>query len=430
MGYETRIEAAVRAFGNHFRGKTRIPNRKIREINPRTEKKINGKTLLLPNWDPICCRLIAANLNRYGFDARVLEENQVIVRKSLRYNTGQCLPLNIIAQEFMDYIETHQLEPEKTLLWMGGSEIACNIRLFPYYIRSILDARGGGLEKAGVYVGNITFTDLSPRIGVEMYFAYMFGGFIRKMACKIRPYELARGETDRAVSRAVQMAADSFLGKQDRQAAAREISQMFQEIKVDRSRPRPQVAIFGDLYTRDNEVMNQDLISAIEQAGGEVVTTPYSDYLKIIAEPYFKRWLFEKHYWEVLVNKTLLGLVNFLDRKYYRIFEPVLGEPYPQYSRSALEILSRFNLKVQHAGESMENLVKVFSLIRLHPRISLFVQASPAFCCPSLVTEAMGRDIERQTGIPVVSITYDGTGSPKNDVIIPYIQYAVDSLSQ
>jgi hypothetical protein len=42
----------------------------------------------------------------------------------------------------------------------------------------------------------------------------------------------------------------------------------------------------------------------------------------------------------------------------------------------------------------------------------------------------MGRDIERQTGIPVVSITYDGTGSPKNEVIIPYIQYAVDSLSQ
>ncbi len=430
VGYETRIEAAVRAFGNHFRGKTRIRNRKIREVNPRTEKKIKGKTLLLPNWDPICCRLIAANLNYYGLDARVLEENQGIVRKSLHTNTGQCLPLNIIAQEFMDYIETHRLEPEKTLLWMGKSEIACNIRLFPYFIRSILDARGGGLEKAGVYVGNITFTDLSPRIGVEMYFAYMFGGFIRKMACKIRPYELVRGETDRAVSRSVQLAADSFLGKQDRETAARNISQMFQEIKVDRSQLRPQVAIFGDLYTRDNEVMNQDLIPAIEQAGGEVVTTPYSDYLKIIAEPYLKRWLIEKHYWEVLVNKSLLGLVNFLDRKYYRIFEPVLGEPYPRYSRSALEILSRFNLRVQHAGESMENLVKIFSLMRLHPRISLFVQASPAFCCPSLVTEAMARDIERQTGIPIVSITYDGTSSPKNEVIIPYIQYAADSLSQ
>ena len=429
VGYETRIEAAVRAFGNHFRGKSRIMDHKIREINPCAENKIGGKTLLLPNWDPICCRLIAANLIRYGLDARVLEENRLMIQKSLRYNTGQCLPLNTIAQEFMDYIETHELEPDKTLLWMGGSEIACNVRLFPYYIRSILDARGGGLEKAGVYVGNITFSDLSPRIGVEVYFAYMFGGVIRKMACKLRPYEVTRGETDRAVSHAVQVATDSFLGRQDREAAAREISRMFQDIKVDRTTPRPQVAVFGDLYTRDNEVMNQDLIQAIEQAGGEVVTTPYSDLLKMIAEPYFRRWMIEKYYWEVLVNKALLGLVNILDRKYYRIFEPVLGVPYPVYPHTALAILSRFNLMVQHAGESMENLVKIFSLLRLYPGISLFVQASPAFCCPSLVTEAMGRDIERQTGIPVVSITYDGTGSRKNDVIIPYIQYAAQSLS-
>jgi predicted nucleotide-binding protein (sugar kinase/HSP70/actin superfamily) len=427
VGYETRIEAAVRAFRNYEKGKNRISVRKVREVNPRIVNQIGDKTLLLPNWDPICCRLIAANLIRHGFDARVLEETPTIIQKSLRHNTGQCLPLNTIAQEFMDYIDTHQLEPEKTLLWMGGSEIACNVRLFPYYIRSILDTRGQGLEKAGVYVGNITFTDLSPRIGVEMYFAYMFGGFIRKIGCKIRPYEVNKGETDRAVSRAVQVAYDSFLGRQEREAAAQEIARMFREIRVDRRAPRPLVAVFGDLYTRDNEVMNQDLIAAIEAAGGEVVSTPYSDYLKMIAQPYFKRWLIEKRYGEVLVNKTLLSLVNLLDRKYYRIFEPLLGDPYPAYQRSGLKTLSRFNLRVQHAGESMENLIKIFSLIRLHPGIALFVQASPAFCCPSLVTEAMGRDIERQTGIPVVSITYDGTGSPKNDVIVPYIQFAARS---
>ena len=35
--------------------------------------------------------------------------------------------------------------------------------------------------------------------------------------------------------------------------------------------------------------------------------------------------------------------------------------------------------------------------------------------------EAMGDDIERVTGVPVVSITYDGTGAPKNDVIVPFL---------
>ena len=53
--------------------------------------------------------------------------------------------------------------------------------------------------------------------------------------------------------------------------------------------------------------------------------------------------------------------------------------------------------------------------------IELFVQTSPGFCCPSLVTEAMARDIERATGVPVVSITYDGTGKPMNEALVPYL---------
>ena len=57
-----------------------------------------------------------------------------------------------------------------------------------------------------------------------------------------------------------------------------------------------------------------------------------------------------------------------------------------------------------------------------YPDISLFVQANPAFCCPSLVTEAMTSEITSITGVPVVTITYDGTNDYKNDVIIPYLQ--------
>ena len=71
----------------------------------------------------------------------------------------------------------------------------------------------------------------------------------------------------------------------------------------------------------------------------------------------------------------------------------------------------------------MENVLKIFYMTKHHPDISLFVQTSPAFCCPSLVTEAMAKEIERNTGVPIVSITYDGTRSDKNDVIIPYLKY-------
>jgi hypothetical protein len=51
------------------------------------------------------------------------------------------------------------------------------------------------------------------------------------------------------------------------------------------------------------------------------------------------------------------------------------------------------------------------------------VHTSPAFCCPSLVTEALAPKIEEVTGVPVVNIIYDGTSAYRNDVLAPYLRY-------
>jgi hypothetical protein len=105
------------------------------------------------------------------------------------------------------------------------------------------------------------------------------------------------------------------------------------------------------------------------------------------------------------------------------MFEPLLGEPMATFDDPPEKILAQFGVRIEHTGESLDNLLKVHYIKKHHPDIALFVQASPAFCCPSLVTEAMARRIEEVTGVPVVPITYDGTASPKNNSIIPYLQY-------
>jgi hypothetical protein len=35
----------------------------------------------------------------------------------------------------------------------------------------------------------------------------------------------------------------------------------------------------------------------------------------------------------------------------------------------------------------------------------------------------MSGEIEQKTGVPIVSVTYDGSGGSKNDVILPYLKY-------
>jgi len=186
---------------------------------------------------------------------------------------------------------------------------------------------------------------------------------------------------------------------------------------------RPKVAVFGDLYSRDNDILNQGLIHFIERHGGEVVTLPYSSYVKMIAWPYMRKWFIEGDYMEALTGGALLAAVSRLEKKYRRPLDPLLSEPEPVYDDSPERILGAFGLRLEHTGESMDNLLKIHYALKYHPDLALLVQASPAFCCPALVTEAMAQRIERVTGVPLVSITYDGIGGGKNDVIVPYLKY-------
>ncbi|MFH1139857.1 MAG: acyl-CoA dehydratase activase [Pseudomonadota bacterium] len=425
VGYETRIEAAIRSFDNHYRSAARkanpSPSPNILMVK---SNRLADKTLFLPNWDDISLPLVAANIRREGLDARLLEQSETSMRKGLRRNTGQCIPLNIVAQEFIDGVEKQGLDPARAVLWMISSTLSCNLGLFGRHIKTLLNDYGRGFEQAGVYTGDISFFDISAKLPLNTYFAFLFGGRLRKIGCRLRPYELEKGRTDRVIRESLASFEEAFLGKKSKEAAAREAVRNFLEIPVAKERTRPKAAIFGDLYVRDNEVMNQDLVHFIEEHGGEVVTTPYTMFLKMIARAYSRKWLIEGNYFEAISSGAMLAAFRRLERTYDRIFAQVLADEEPAFNASTRRVLAEYDVRLENTGESMENLMKIHYLLKEHPDLALLVQTSPAFCCPSLVTEAMAREIEKKTGVPIVSLTYDGSGGSKNEAVIPYLKFS------
>jgi predicted CoA-substrate-specific enzyme activase len=428
-GYETRIEAALRSFRNHDRDKGKIPLPDLGSLLPRVESHIDGHTLLMPNWDHFVGPLVTANLRRAGIDARLLEPSELGIRKSMVHNTGQCLPINIIAQNAIDYIEKHELDPASTMLWMVEGYVSCNLRQYPFHIKKIFENYGKGLEHTSVYSGKITHRDISIKVTYYVYFAYMLGGLFNKTACRIRPYELNQGQTDRVFKQVHQVLLDAFLGKASLDQAIENAMALVDEIEYDPGRRKPQVAIFGDLYVRDNETMNQGLVRAIEEAGGEAVITPYHDYTKITIENLFRRAHARGQHVETSINRVLLNVVKFMDERYYKSFRRHLGPPPRIRPRDLEKQLKDFNIDPYHGGESYDNILKIFYLKENYPELSLFVQTNPSFCCPALVTEAMTRRIRELTGVPIVTLTYDGTSDQMNDAIVPYIQHAIFSRS-
>jgi predicted CoA-substrate-specific enzyme activase len=424
VGYETRIEAALRSFNNHLSSEKPGAKRGYEGINPSYLRELSKhKNLVIPNWDDYAVPLIASVLNHQGYKTFAMEETDETIRQSLKWNNGQCIPMNVLVNGFAATLEKYNLKPEDTILWIPGAEFSCNIRMFPHQVQELFKSYGNGLEKAKVYLGQMTYIDLSPLITANAYLAYMFSGLIRRIACRIRPYEQNPGQTDRAVEQSLAILKEVFAENGNKAQAVQDVIQLFEWIPYDRDQRRPKVALFGDVYVRDNPVMNQDVIHYIEQHGGEVVTMPYHEYTRMTVENYFHRWTREMKFGRLLKLKPIMGALATMEKWYYKHFEKVLEEPVNQFDENPEKILEKFSVRVDHEGESQDNLLKTWYISRQYPDLSLFVQLNPGFCCAGLVTEAMSQKIRDVTGVPVLSITYDGTGGLKNDAIVPYLKY-------
>ncbi|WP_300457336.1 acyl-CoA dehydratase activase [Desulfobacula sp.] len=421
VGYETRVEAAVNAFKNHDKSIPTIISGDMSPLHPKFSSKINNKTIIYPNWDSYTGSLLVSVLKNEGFDAILMEETQETLKKSILTNTGQCLPLNALAAGFIHTVEKNKLDPSQCVLRLNHSEIACNIKMYPYHIKKILEKNGNGFETSEIQKGELSLSDISLRASVNGYFSYMFGGLLRSIGCKIRPYEIHKGKTDQALQTALNILCTAFEKGTSKETALKSAIALFSDIET-RTESRPKVGIFGDLYVRDNPIMNQDLVRYIEDNGGEVITTPYYKYVKIIADAYFKKWFTEGRYFSLISNKSLFVAMQAMEKKYYKYFEPILSKSAFEVKASPKHILSEYGILREHTGESMDNILKIHHIINEYPDLNLLVQTNPAFCCAGLITEAMAQKIESKINIPIVSITYDVSGGNKNKVILPFLK--------
>ncbi|MEN8117185.1 MAG: acyl-CoA dehydratase activase [Bacteroidota bacterium] len=426
VGYETRIEAALRSFQNHFEGISPVINGQPRFSASniiRNAADLKGQTVLMPTLGDYASKLIEANLRRHGIEAHTLFDTEDSIKQSLVSNTGQCLPLNIILQDAFDYIEEHKLNPAKTVIWMMESPVSCNLGMFINYMSKQLKEQKKEYSQIRLYPGRITFTDISLNVSINSYMAFLFGGYLRKIECKIRPYELQNGETDIVIKNSLELFYDTFKNGTSKEKALKQVISWAKAIKIKKEN-RPKVAIFGDLYARDNDVFNQNLIRYIEENGGEAITTPYSDYVKIIFFAYNNRITKEGFYKKAAIRRLLISLSTQIENKYLKYFNEILNEPVIKPLRKYEDKLELANLTAAYNGESIDNVLKIIHLKEQHPEIALFVQTNPSYCCPSLVTEAMAAKLEKLAGVPIVTIEYDGTSSVKNEVIIPFLKYA------
>jgi predicted nucleotide-binding protein (sugar kinase/HSP70/actin superfamily) len=264
----------------------------------------------------------------------------------------------------------------------------------------------------------------------EIYGSFLLGGLLRKMGCKLRPYEANQGQTDALLADALGRLHQCFARGESKDAVFAEIVADFSRIPLRQPvGGRPKVAILGDLYVQDNDVFNQQLIADLESYGAEVVTVPVNYTLRLLALRDSRAYSKGHHYLTLLQQKIVFEVAEKYEMHFYQMAKTVLNEELPTFEDSDLVALNKYNLSLKHEGETAQNVLKILSLRKHYPDIALFVHVNPIFCCPGLVSESIFKTIEEDIGVPIVSIIYDGTTTEKNAMLAPTMHYIRQSFA-
>jgi predicted nucleotide-binding protein (sugar kinase/HSP70/actin superfamily) len=139
-----------------------------------------------------------------------------------------------------------------------------------------------------------------------------------------------------------------------------------------------QVDIIGDLFIRDNDTYNQNLVAEIEKSGAEVVTVPFIDSISLYADKVFEAQWEHGKYLDLLTNKVTFNALSLFGNRLRSIAVPILGDRDRSLKQSPNVYLKKYFLDLKHGGETVENLLKVFYLKEQYPDLKCIINEALA----------------------------------------------------
>ena len=402
-GYMTRLEA----FADVLVEAGRVEAKRFSITPPPSEKAaLAGKTLWLPPMHPVTSGLLAASFRDAGYNAREMPpETPTSFRIGKDLCGGnECLPCPATLGSFIEAVRSEGGDPAGHALFMATAEGPCRFGQYATLQRIMLDRVGWTSMPIVSWSSDDTYDGLDMRARRKAWWAIVLGDLLLKTVVRTRPYEVEAGAAERAlaVSKA-EIAAALERGCKPVDEVARAVER-FGRIETVRD-ARPLVGIVGEIYVRGNTFCNQDLIGTIEEAGGEAWLAPTSE------------WFLYTAHMENILRGNRSGLRErirarirnrFLaeDEKYWtEIFDLVLADRREPNIASTIEAGGRF-LPLEFEGEAVLSLGRAAEFIA--DGAAMVVNAAPFGCMVGSLTAGIFQQMEQETGVPVVSMFYDG----------------------
>jgi predicted nucleotide-binding protein (sugar kinase/HSP70/actin superfamily) len=203
-------------------------------------------------------------------------------------NRGQCNPTYFTVGNLVKYLITlrdkHGMSTEdiikKYVFLTAGACGPCRFGMYVTEYRKALRDAGfdgfrvvlfqqtGGLAQA---TGEELGLELNPTFFFALVKALLAGDVLNAMGYRIRPYEVNAGDTDKAMERAKKIVHTALTKRTNILKALWQTKPLFEAVAVDRTQPKPKVAIIGEFWAMTTEGDgNYQLQRFLEGEGAEV----------------------------------------------------------------------------------------------------------------------------------------------------------------
>ena len=326
-------------------------------------------------------------------------------------NRGQCNPTYFTVGNLVKYLQNLQNETgmsseeivQKYLYVTAGGCGPCRFGMYiTEYRKALKDAGFEGFRVMSFQHNEGIFQakndeesiNFSPTFFITMIKATFIGDIINLLTYKIRPYEVEKGSTDKAVEQCYEILANAFTQKKNLLLSMWHCRKILEKIKLDRLQPKAKVMVMGEFWAAMTEGDgNYNLHRFLESEGAECIPQPVMNrfMLSIWEAEYAAKKVEDLEDKEMknidfsnVKTKVMIKLARAAVKTYFTLYAKAAG--LHDYEIPDIEALSKLS-KVYYPldAEGGEGHLEVAHLLESvkHNLSHLVISVKPFGCMPS-----------------------------------------------
>lgn len=380
-------------------------------------------TILVPSMLPIHFRLLTPVFAKSGYKLEVLtnEGEQVREEGLAHVHNDTCYPALLVIGQMIDALKSGKYDMNHVACAITQTAGGCRASNYLSLLRKALamegwqhipclSANASGLEKGS----NVEFT---MSLILRVLYGALYGDALMWLSNQVKPYELEKGATDKAVNQFIDELIPTFEHGSYKQSKRiyKKMIEMFKAIPQDRTQTKIRIGIVGEIYMKYSPLGNQHLEDYLIEEGFEPVLSGVMDFALYCVE----NSIIDYEYYHMHAkNHYIYNIVKDVIMRMQKTFRDMVKKDgtfnAPDDFSEVIENGKVFIDPGVKMGEGWLLTGEVVSLIK--SGTSNIISAQPFGCLPNhIVAKGMVRKIKDQyPEANIVAIDYDPSASKVN----------------